>query len=89
MQTLDSLRSLCIALCDYAVLEPGAVQDAIDLYESIMQHHLGMDGSGSLLSVPPSALANLCVCHVISSRNDVAEDLLRRIEEEASASQVG
>ncbi len=77
------------------------MQDAIDLYESIMQHHLGCQegptdgaggggvGGGGLLSVPPAALANLCVCYVISSQNEVAEDLLRRVEEETSAAQVG
>ncbi len=63
-------------------------QDAIDLYESIMQHHLGQEGPGSLLAVPPTALANLCVCYVISSQNEVAEDLLRRVEEESAAAQV-
>lgn len=55
-----------------------------------MQHHLGPEGGGGgLLAVPPAALANLCVCYVITSQNDVAEDLLRRMEEETTAAQVG
>ncbi len=43
---------------------------------------------GSLMDVPPAALANLCVCYVISSQNEVAEDLLKRVEEETTAAQV-
>lgn len=53
-----------------------------------MQHHLGVNGSGSLLAVPPAVLANLCACYVISSQNEMAEDLLRHVEEETSAAQV-
>lgn len=40
---------------------------------------------GTLLDVPPSALANLCVCHVVGGQNEVAEDLLRRLEDEVAA----
>ncbi|GAB4820179.1 hypothetical protein N2152v2_007225 [Parachlorella kessleri] len=88
--------------------QEGKVQDAIDLYESILQHYLGTAGEGaaaaqgnivsmgssgeegpkgSLMDVPPAALANLCVCYVISSQNEVAEDLLKRVEEETTAAQ--
>ncbi|PRW32971.1 TPR repeat-containing isoform B [Chlorella sorokiniana] len=44
---------------------------------------------GSLLDVPPSAVANLCVCHVISSQNEAAEELLRRLEDETTAAEAG
>lgn len=42
---------------------------------------------GSILDVPPSAVANLCVCYVIMSQNEMAEELLRRIEDATSAMQ--
>lgn len=43
--------------------------------------------AGSILDVPPSAMANLCVCYVILGQNEVAEDLLRRLEDATAAVQ--
>ena len=42
---------------------------------------------GSLLDVPPAALANLCVCYVVGAQNEAAEELLRRLEEEVGAAE--
>eukprot|EP00887_Chlorella_sp_A99_P000192 scaffold13.g192.t1 len=92
--------------------EGGHLPDAVELYESILQHFAsggagagvgggageGADagaplagaappGGGSILDVPPSALANLCVCYVIRSQNEVAEDLLRRLEDATATAQ--
>lgn len=82
--------------------EAGKLGEAAELYESLVQHFAGGPSpggaaapagpaaiGGSLLDVPPSALANLCVCHVIGGRNEVAEDLLRRLEEEIAATAGG
>lgn len=49
----------------------------------------GGAAGGSLLDVPPSALANLCVCYVIGSQNEAAEELLRRLEDETTAVEAG
>ncbi|KAI3430438.1 hypothetical protein D9Q98_005033 [Chlorella vulgaris] len=76
----------------------GRLGEAEELYESLVQHFAGPsyghggDGSngsgsngGSLLDVPPSALANLCVCRVVAGQNEVAEELLRRLDDETAA----
>ncbi|KAL4422716.1 hypothetical protein ABPG75_008913 [Micractinium tetrahymenae] len=73
--------------------EGGKLGEAAELYESLVQHFAGAvvaagggaGAGGSLLDVPPWALANLCVCHVVGSQNEVAEDLLRRLEDEVAA----
>ena len=72
--------------------------EAAELYESIVRHFAGAcapaaggDGTpqppagGSLLDVPPSAVANLCVCYVMGAQNEAAEELLRRVEDETAA----
>ncbi len=85
--------------------EGGRLGEAAELYESILRHFAGgaappaadapavADASssveGSLLDVPPSAVANLCVCYVIGSQNEAAEELLRRLEDETTAAEAG
>jgi tetratricopeptide repeat protein 30 len=64
----------------------GRLGQAAELYESLLQHFAGREG-GSLLEAPPSAVANLCVCYVAGAQNEVAEDLLRRLEDEVAAAQ--
>ena len=69
--------------------------EAAELYQSLVTHFAGPPGvaggsggdalGGSLLDVPPAALANLCVCHVVGSQNEVAEELLRRLEDVVGA----
>jgi tetratricopeptide repeat protein 30 len=72
----------------------GRMGEAAELYESLVQHFAGGGGGGdvsggaagapgSLLDVPPTALANLCVCHVVGGQNEAAEELLRRLEDES------
>lgn len=83
--------------------EGGKLAEAAELYDSLVQHFAGGPGTagaagaaagaagagGSLLEVPPSALANLCVCHVVGNQNEAAEDLLRRLEDEVAAATGG
>lgn len=91
--------------------EGGRLDEAAELYESILRHFAGgapspasdaASGSpvaaaleagsaagGSLLDVPPSAVANLCVCYVMGSQNEAAEELLRRLEDETTAAEAG
>merc|ERR1712183_320070 len=54
--------------------------EAANFYEPILQKttHTGQ----SLLDVEAVVLANLCVCYIMTSRNDTAEELMRRIEKE-------
>jgi tetratricopeptide repeat protein 30 len=49
---------------------------ALGYYEPIVKQ------AESLLKVPAIALANLCVVYILTERNDKAEKLMRRIEEE-------
>jgi tetratricopeptide repeat protein 30 len=57
--------------------ESNKFKKAIEFYEPIVKKHY--DG---LLNVSPIVLANLCVSYVMSSQNDEAEDLMRKIERE-------
>jgi tetratricopeptide repeat protein 30 len=41
--------------------------------------------SGEVLSVTPIVLANLCVAYIMTSRNEDAESLMRRVEKEETA----
>jgi tetratricopeptide repeat protein 30 len=52
-------------------------KEAIKYYEPIIRAH-----SESLLSVTAIVLANLCVSYIMTSQNEDAEELMRRIEKE-------
>ncbi|XP_055346000.1 tetratricopeptide repeat protein 30A-like isoform X1 [Paramacrobiotus metropolitanus] len=51
-------------------------QEAAKFYETITRNQLT-----DLLKVSPILLANLCVSYIMISRNEEAEDILRRVEE--------
>lgn len=50
--------------------------DAAALYEPLVRA-----AGDDLLSVQPVVLANLCVCHILTGGNRVAEALMQRVEE--------
>ena len=56
--------------------------EAVEYYEPIV---LAKVESGEVLSVTPIVLANLCVAYIMTSRNEDAESLMRRVEKEESA----
>lgn len=51
--------------------------DATSFYEPYVQKY-----QANILQVPAIVLANLCVAYIMTSRNDVAEELMRRVERE-------
>ncbi|KAI9142508.1 hypothetical protein BKA69DRAFT_1066744 [Paraphysoderma sedebokerense] len=52
-------------------------KEAITFYEPIVKKH-----SDKLLLVPAIVLANLCVSYIMTSQNEEAEELMKRIEKE-------
>eukprot|EP00736_Rhodelphis_marinus_P009329 Rmarinus@m.30146 len=52
-------------------------REAIALYEKIIKN---LSPSQSLLNVPAIVLANLCVAYIMTSQNEIAEELMRKIE---------
>ena len=58
-------------------LQETKFKEAIKQYDPIVKRL-----QDSLLDVTAVILANLCVCHIMSSQNDEAEELMRRIEKE-------
>ncbi|KNE63467.1 hypothetical protein AMAG_08592 [Allomyces macrogynus ATCC 38327] len=53
-------------------------KEAIAFYEPIVRKHWEV----GLLDVTPIVLANLCVAYIMTSQNEAAEELMRRIEKE-------
>lgn len=52
-------------------------KEAIRYYEPIVQK-----AAENVTSVPAIVLANLCVAYIMTSQNDEAEELMRRVEKE-------
>ncbi|KAI9220763.1 hypothetical protein BC828DRAFT_382719 [Blastocladiella britannica] len=59
-------------------MQENKYKEAISFYEPIVRKHLEQ----GLLDVTPIVLANLCVAYIMTSQNEAAEDLMRRIEKE-------
>jgi tetratricopeptide repeat protein 30 len=61
-------------------------KEAIRYYEPIVKKN-----SEALLGVTAIVLANLCVAYIMTSQNELAEELMRQVEreEEQAALQVG
>ena len=55
-------------------------KEAIRYYEPAVKR-----ASEKILDVTAIVLANLCVAYIMTSQNEEAEDLMRKIEKEASA----
>mmetsp|Transcript_23975 Transcript_23975/g.66602 ORF Transcript_23975/g.66602 Transcript_23975/m.66602 type:complete len:651 (-) Transcript_23975:113-2065(-) len=58
-------------------MEDNKFKEAIRYYEPIVKKH-----SEDLINVPAIVLANLCVSYIMTSQNEEAEELMRRIEKE-------
>ena len=56
--------------------------EAVEYYEPIVRAKAEL---GEVLSVTAIVLANLCVAYIMTSRNEDAESLMRRVEREESA----
>jgi hypothetical protein len=54
-------------------------KEAIRYYDPIVKKN-----SEHILTVPAIVLANLCVSYIMTSQNDQAEELMRKIEKEVS-----
>ena len=59
------------------LFESGPCLEAIRYYEPIVKRH-----SDNILNVTAIVLANLCVAYIMTSQNEEAEDLMRKIEKE-------
>ena len=58
-------------------MQEGKFKEAIHYYEPIVKKN-----EDSILDVTAIVLANLCVAHIMTSQNEKAEELMRRIEKE-------
>ncbi|KNC47071.1 flagellar associated protein [Thecamonas trahens ATCC 50062] len=58
--------------------EPGKHVDALKYYEPIVRKH----ADALIDNVPAIVLANLCVSYVLDSKNQVAQEVIRRVERE-------
>ena len=58
-------------------MQEGKFKEAIHYYEPIVKKH-----EDSILDVTAIVLANLCVANIMTSQNEKAEELMRRIEKE-------
>ena len=52
-------------------------KDAIRYYDPIVKK-----SQENILTVPAIVLANLCVSHIMTSQNEQAEELMKKIERE-------
>merc|ERR1719277_2599486 len=57
---------------------PNGFTESIRIYENIVKKF----GETSILNVTAMVLANLCVSYIMTSQNEEAEELMRRIEKE-------
>ncbi len=57
-------------------------KEAIRYYDPIVQKQSGGGAEPQLLNVPAAVLANLCVAYIMTSQNEAAEELMRKIEKE-------
>ncbi len=53
-------------------------KDAIKYYETFVKNN----GSGTLLSIAPIVLANLCVSFIMTNQNENAEEIMKQVENE-------
>lgn len=63
-------------------------KEAIRYYDPIVRKQSGAEQQGAepqLLNVPAAVLANLCVAYIMTSQNEAAEELMRKIEKEVRA----
>ena len=58
-------------------LQETKFKEAIRYYEPTVKKH-----AAAILNVPAIVLANLCVAYIMTSQNEEAEDLMRRVERE-------
>ncbi|RKO95810.1 hypothetical protein CAUPRSCDRAFT_3594, partial [Caulochytrium protostelioides] len=63
-------------------MQDNKYKECIEFYEPFVSK-----ASGQLLEVPAIVLANLCVAYIITSQNELAEDIMREVETEELAAQ--
>lgn len=59
-------------------MQENKFKDAIEYYEPMVSKAQNQD----ILAIPAMVLANLCVSYIMTSQNEEAEDLMRKIEHE-------
>jgi tetratricopeptide repeat protein 30 len=64
-------------------LQENKFKEAIKYYEPIVKKH-----SNSLLDITAIVLANLCVAYIMTSQNELAEELMRQVEQEEENAQL-
>lgn len=91
-QTVERLFRKCDEFCrdltEYVInyahtifVQNNKFTDASTYYEAVVSRVVSESG-GSILNVEAVVLANLCVCYIMTSRNEQAESLMREIEKE-------
>ena len=73
----DSLEPRIWGISDGGKRERGKYKEAIGFYEPIVKKHYD-----NILNVSAIMLANLCVSYIMTSQNEEAEELMRKIEKE-------
>ena len=61
------------------LLQESKWKEAIRYYDPIVKKN-----TDHILNVPAIVLANLCVSYIMTSQNESAEELMRKIEKEVS-----
>ena len=64
-------------------MQESKYKEAISFYEpAVKKYYDNVFGFNQILDVTAIVLANLCVSYIMTSQNEEAEDLMRRIEKE-------
>jgi hypothetical protein len=74
---------VCVCVCVWLVCvqQESKWKEAIRYYDPIVKKN-----NEHILNVPAIVLANLCVACIMTSQNEQAEELMRKIEKEVSQS---
>ena len=77
--TLALALALTLTLTLTLTVQETKFKEAIRYYEPVVKKQQEGD---NILSVPAIVLANLCVAYIMTSQNEEAEELMRRVEKE-------
>ncbi len=69
----------------FAQQQGNKFKECIPYYESFVKVY----GANSLLLISPVILANLCVSYIMTSQNEEAEDIMKRVEKEETSNYAG
>ena len=76
---LVGLVLMILLLMMMMMMQETKFKDAIRYYDPIVKKK-----ADNILTIPAIVLANLCVSYIMTSQNEQAEELMRKIEKEVS-----